>query len=565
MMMSNNNTLDTFGSTGFTIFKDEEVRDNSNSRINENKTTNQRQSSQPRKRALKRRMALHDVSNTRSKMSHRSIHKKQQQTNDEMDIEPTEENKITKTNHEFFPTQTEHLRNENKHLQSKIKQLTNQVQSLQHEIFMSTQQKKITPPGVPQPSPHHTSSKDEKHVQLEACLYSVSSTNRVRRTKLGRHASMDTQMKLQIAIEREKHLHDSDAKAQQAATQLAMYVENLSPKRQKAMSPEQRNMCSAYFKSSDFAKDLMYICVRASKHFKNESRLLKLSSPMYVFGDIHGNLTDLHFFANNLWTFGMGLTAGTFLCLGDYVDRGPNGLEVVGYLLAQKVLYPHKIHMLRGNHETRAVNGAIAHYQKGSFVWQCLNRFGQKMGQCVWENMNKVFDRMPLAATVDDDVFCVHGGIPRPINGATILNIDTINTLPSVMGITPSFNHESATHSQVAMDLIWADPATEETEKNGSLDTTGFGISPRGSGVHCYGTKAVEMFLKANGLSYIIRAHEPTKDGIHVSKGARVFTVFSTSKNHGCGDDASCGCILIDSGKISMIHRAPSAAVPSTT
>ena len=131
------------------------------------------------------------------------------------------------------------------------------------------------------------------------------------------------------------------------------------------------------------------------------------------------------------------------------------------------------------------------------------------------------------------------------------------------MGITPSFNHESTVQTQVAMDLIWADPATEETEKSGSLDTTGFGMSPRGSGVHCYGTKAVEMFLKANGLSYIIRAHEPSKDGIHVSKGARVFTVFSTSKNHGCGDDASCGCILIDSGKISMIHRAPGAS--STT
>ena len=556
-----NDTLDTFGSSGFTIYKDDEHKDVSKKKNKENnrrmKKPFHKTQTQPRKRALKRRMALHDVSNTRSKTSHVTS-KKAQQLNDEMDIE---------SHDEFFPTQTERLKNENRHLQSKIKQLTNQVQSLQHEIFMSTKvkqnQNKITttpPPGIPEISNH------PKHVQLEACLYSVSSTNRVRRTKLGRHASMDTQMKLQIAVEREKHIHNtnSNAKALQSATQLAMYVENLSPQRQKAMTPEQRNMCRAYFKSSDFAKDLMYVCVSSSKHFKEESRLLKLESPMYVFGDIHGNLTDLHFFANNLWTFGMGLTAGTFLCLGDYVDRGPNGLEVVGYLLAQKVLHPHKIHMLRGNHETRAVNGAIEHYQKGSFVWQCLDRFGQKMGQCVWENVNKVFDRMPLAATVDNDVFCVHGGIPRPINGEAILNIAQINALPSVMGITPSFNHESTVQTQVAMDLIWADPATEETEKSGSLDTTGFGMSPRGSGVHCYGTKAVEMFLKANGLSYIIRAHEPSKDGIHVSKGARVFTVFSTSKNHGCGDDASCGCILIDSGKISMIHRAPGAASTSS-
>ncbi len=64
---------------------------------------------------------------------------------------------------------------------------------------------------------------------------------------------------------------------------------------------------------------------------------------MYVLGDIHGNMNDLRFFSENLWTLGMPLTAGSFLFLGDYVDRGQNSLEVVAYLFALKVRTPFKL------------------------------------------------------------------------------------------------------------------------------------------------------------------------------------------------------------------------------
>eukprot|EP00752_Nemacystus_decipiens_P018179 g16309.t1 len=176
---------------------------------------------------------------------------------------------------------------------------------------------------------------------------------------------------------------------------------------------------ATYLTSVKFARDMLRLCARAGPIFENEPRCLFIQSPVYVFGDIHGNLEDLNFFADNIWKLGMNLTAGKFLFLGDYVDRGMSGLECLAYLFALKIENPDKIFMLRGNHELRDVNGWVEHYGERSFLWQCQDRFGDELGEEVWEGCNAVFDRLPLASVIDHDIFCVHGGIPRPLPEST--------------------------------------------------------------------------------------------------------------------------------------------------
>lgn len=78
------------------------------------------------------------------------------------------------------------------------------------------------------------------------------------------------------------------------------------------------------------------------------------------------------------------------------------------YIHAQ-VSAPTKVFLLRGNHELRDVNSWEEFYGEGSFLWQCRNRFGAEDGELLWEAINTVFDRLPLAAVVDQDVFCIHG------------------------------------------------------------------------------------------------------------------------------------------------------------
>eukprot|EP00567_Pseudictyota_dubia_P001955 CAMPEP_0197467558 /NCGR_PEP_ID=MMETSP1175-20131217/65629_1 /TAXON_ID=1003142 /ORGANISM="Triceratium dubium, Strain CCMP147" /LENGTH=676 /DNA_ID=CAMNT_0043003635 /DNA_START=326 /DNA_END=2356 /DNA_ORIENTATION=- len=364
------------------------------------------------------------------------------------------------------------------------------------------------------------------------------------RERMGRNASIATAAVLNALPDDETNRSSTHALAQRVADMFKDPASHMD-----------------YLNSEQFARDLLKINSKVKPIFEAEPRVAFLQSPAYVFGDIHGNIEDLHFFSDNVWRLGMALTAGNFVFLGDFVDRGMQCLEVVAYLFAMKLLLPHKVFLLRGNHETRDVNGWEEHYGERSFIYQCRERFGDDLGFRVWEQTNQVFDRLPLAAVIDQDIFCVHGGIPRPVtendDGSPASRIQDILNVPKVAGINPPYEHEDESYQQVASDCIWSDPASDEQEAHGVDPDTGFGESLRGGGAICFGHRAVTDFLQQHGFSYIMRAHEAHADGVAVSKGARVFTVFSTSKDHNQGSQAMAGCILVDFEKMQVINRSP--------
>lgn len=55
---------------------------------------------------------------------------------------------------------------------------------------------------------------------------------------------------------------------------------------------------------------------------------VRLQSPCYVLGDLHGNYKDLMFFKKSFWGMGVDMSPARFLFLGDYVDRGPHSVEL---------------------------------------------------------------------------------------------------------------------------------------------------------------------------------------------------------------------------------------------
>lgn len=55
--------------------------------------------------------------------------------------------------------------------------------------------------------------------------------------------------------------------------------------------------------------------------------------------------------------------------LGDYVDRGKYGVEVLTILFAYKIRFPKNCLILRGNHESRAMTEIF------SFRRECLEKY----------------------------------------------------------------------------------------------------------------------------------------------------------------------------------------------
>ena len=67
---------------------------------------------------------------------------------------------------------------------------------------------------------------------------------------------------------------------------------------------------------------ILNICDASRKLIKRSPRVVYLTSPCIVLGDIHGNLHDLLLYEKAFWKHGPYLSPVNYVFLGDYVDRG---------------------------------------------------------------------------------------------------------------------------------------------------------------------------------------------------------------------------------------------------
>ena len=263
-------------------------------------------------------------------------------------------------------------------------------------------------------------------------------------------------------------------------------------------------------------EDAKRIIIQASNYFSAEPNLLYLQDPVVLVGDIHGQFFD----TREIFRLGGSPTQTKYLFLGDYVDRGAYGTEVILALFALKINNPNGVFLLRGNHECRQMT--IHH----DFREEMIRKYDQE----VYEMLMDSFDRMPIACVINGQFAVMHGGISPAIE-----NILDVNNLIDRFHEPPAFG--------ALCDLLWSDPIDNET---GEQD----GVWKPNLSRNCsyyFGFQAIMNFLKKNELVTLIRAHEAQFEGFKAYSWQRndfpqVVTLFS-APNY-CGTYANKGAIM---------------------
>mmetsp|Transcript_45816 Transcript_45816/g.106454 ORF Transcript_45816/g.106454 Transcript_45816/m.106454 type:complete len:770 (+) Transcript_45816:84-2393(+) len=274
--------------------------------------------------------------------------------------------------------------------------------------------------------------------------------------------------------------------------------------------------------STECEDTLTLFCTASRKILAEQPMLAEVKAPCKVFGDIHGQLRDLLLlFA----AFGSPDEHGApvYVFNGDFVDRGTHSIEVIGLLMALKILLPERVWLIRGNHEDRTMNRRYGFYD------ECVKKLGES-GKHIFKTVQRVFDHLPVACLISDRILVMHGGIG-----------DGRFTLEDLRHISRPMKEDFYTKPENLwiFNLLWSDPIEDDDTREGGV----FGVhkNPRSDLTSRFGWNVTKTFCARHGLSLIVRSHQSKQGspGFDVMHDKMLMRIFSARDYEGHGNDGA--------------------------
>eukprot|EP01061_Rhynchopus_euleeides_P007829 TRINITY_DN16891_c0_g1_i1.p1 TRINITY_DN16891_c0_g1~~TRINITY_DN16891_c0_g1_i1.p1 ORF type:complete len:626 (+),score=157.10 TRINITY_DN16891_c0_g1_i1:354-2231(+) len=176
--------------------------------------------------------------------------------------------------------------------------------------------------------------------------------------------------------------------------------------------------------------------------------------------------------------------------LGDMIDGGHQSSQVLLLLLALKLTYPDRVFLLRGRRESKTEWSPRAH----SVLLQdeLARRYENLPGadpEELYTQCSRVFRSLPIAAVVNEEYFCVSGGI-----GPGSLSDDP----------TSLVRQEDTMKQSTLCDLVWSDPMDDEDE---DLQSNALFLHNYEKGIgYNYSFNAVMNFITEKKYRCIVRS-----------------------------------------------------------